>query len=169
MTKDEIKECRSMASVVEQYGFRPNRAGFIPCPFHKGDREPSMKIYKDSYYCFGCGAGGDIFDFVKKIDGCSFKDAFFLLGGNYDKPTYQSKLAIYRAQKARETRDNAERRIRQRVELNNMLIDIYRASVDRSEPLSDEWCESYNALQKQLLIYEEIHGKGGGGGDETFR
>lgn len=157
-----------MASVVEQYGFHPNRAGFIPCPFHKGDREPSMKIYKDSYYCFGCGAGGDIFDFVQQMDGCSFKDAFFLLGGNYDKPTYQSRLAIYRAQKAKETRENAERRIRQKVELNNMLIDIYRASIARSEPLSDEWCESYNSLQKQLILYEKIHGKGGAAGDETF-
>lgn len=169
MTADEIKKERSMQSVVEQYGFHPNRAGFIPCPFHEGDREPSMKIYKDSFYCFGCGASGDVFDFVQQMDNCSFKDAFFSLGGSYARLTYQSKLAIYRAQKAKETRRNAERRRRGKIELNNMLIDIYRASVARSEPLSDEWCESFSALQMQLMLYEEIHGQGGGGGDETFK
>ena len=54
MNKDEVKQSHNMRNVVESYGFRVNRAGFIPCPFHKGDREPSMKIYKDSYHCFGC-------------------------------------------------------------------------------------------------------------------
>lgn len=168
MTSEDIKKQRSMLSVIEGYGFHPNRAGFISCPFHSGDRQASMKIYKDSFYCFGCGASGDIFDFVQKMDDCSFKEAFFLLGGTYDGPSYASRLAIYRAQKARETREREERRRRQLVEHNNMLIDIYRASVARSEPLSDEWCGSYNALQYQLYMYEVIHGQGGGAGDETF-
>lgn len=168
MTTDEIKKACSMQSVVERFGFHPNRAGFITCPFHK-EKTASMKIYKDSFYCFSCGASGDIFSFIQMMNDCSFKDAFFSLGGSYGRPTYQSKLSLYRAQKARETREKKKRRIRQKVELNNMLIDIYRASVARSAPFSDEWCESYNALQKQLVLHEEIHGQGGGGGDETFK
>ena len=44
MTAEEIKQQYSMRDVVEMYGFHPNRAGFISCPFHSGDHSPSMKI-----------------------------------------------------------------------------------------------------------------------------
>ena len=81
MTKDEIKEQYSMRDIVEQYGFHPNRAGFISCPFHSGDRTPSMKIYKKDFHCHACGANGDIFDFVMWMDGLTFKEAFQSLGG----------------------------------------------------------------------------------------
>ena len=52
MDKDEIKQMYSMMDVIQRYGFHPNRAGFICCPFHTGDRTASMKIYPDSFYCF---------------------------------------------------------------------------------------------------------------------
>lgn len=84
MTSEEIKRTVSMEELVERYGLYPNRAGFIVCPFHKGDRNASLKIYKDSFYCFGCGAAGDVFDFVRKMDGMSFKEAFLFLGGEYE-------------------------------------------------------------------------------------
>ena len=64
MTKDEIKQTYSMADIVTRYGFRPDRNGFIHCPFHIGDKNASLKIYKDSFYCFGCGAGGDVITFI---------------------------------------------------------------------------------------------------------
>lgn len=44
MTKEEIKEQVSMRDVLIRYGLQTNRAGFIRCPFHLGDREASMKI-----------------------------------------------------------------------------------------------------------------------------
>jgi hypothetical protein len=49
---------------------------FIKCPFHK-ERSPSMHLYRNKegaqiYYCFGCGATGDIIDFVMKTEGCDF-------------------------------------------------------------------------------------------------
>ena len=40
----EIKNTYSMRDIVERYGFHPNRAGFISCPFHQGDRTPSLKV-----------------------------------------------------------------------------------------------------------------------------
>lgn len=80
MDKETIKQQNSMRDVLSRYGMIPNRAGFISCPFHSGDRTASMKIYKDSYYCFGCGATGDIFTFVQSMDNCDFKTAFQILG-----------------------------------------------------------------------------------------
>ena len=45
MTSEEIKATYSMRDILTKCGLpAPNRAGFCHCPFHKGDREPSMKF-----------------------------------------------------------------------------------------------------------------------------
>ena len=117
-----------------------------------------MKIYKDSYYCFGCGANGDIFTFVQKMDNLSFKEAFQALGGTYQKPSFSSDLAIYRANKRRETEKKKARKEREAAEQNIALITAFRHILQHSEPLSDTWCDAYNSLQKQLYIHGEITG-----------
>lgn len=154
MTREEIKQHYSMRDIVEQYGFRVNRAGFIHCPFHKGDRGASLKVYKDSFHCFGCGANGDIFSFIQLIAHVDFKTAFQSLGGTYEKPTFSSQLAIYRANKKKEERARTAEKLRKRKELNNMLIDVYRDFMQRSEPFSEVWCDCCNALQYQLYLHE---------------
>lgn len=157
MTSEEIKKKYSMRYIVESYGFHPNRAGFIHCPFHKGDRDASLKIYRDSFYCFGCGKNGDIFTFVQLIDHVDFKAAFESLGGTYGEDTFETKLAVYRMKKKHEERKKAEEKLKKRRELNNMLIDIYRDHMNRSNPLSHSWCDCYNALQYQLYIHEILN------------
>lgn len=159
MTREEIKSTYSMREIVEKYGLHPNRAGFVRCPFHKGDHDASMKIYKDSYYCFGCGANGDIFTFIQRMDNCDFKTAFYSLGGAYEKPTFQSKLSVYRLKKQEEQRKKEEIKLKRKNELNNMLIDIYRDWVKKSEPFSDVWCDCSNALTKQLYVHEVLNEK----------
>lgn len=155
MTRDEIKNSFSMSDIlIDRYGIQPDRRGFIPCPFHQGDREPSMKIYKDGFKCFACNEAGDIFDFVQKMDDLSFSEAFLSMGGTYEKPTYQSKLAIYKADKARKMRIKEQEKQQARKGLNNELISVYRACMERVEPLTDAWCDCYNALQYQLYLNE---------------
>ena len=132
MTREDIKQKYSMRDIVEQYGFKPNRAGFISCPFHTGYRSPSMKIYEKDFHCHACGANGDIFTFVQMIDHVDFKTAFQSLGGTYEKPTFGSKLAIYRAQQQKKMREIEAERLKRRRELNNVLIDIYRHYMNRS-------------------------------------
>lgn len=113
MTKEELKQRYSMKEIVEQYGFRPNRAGFIRCPFHTGDRDASLKIYEKDFHCFGCGANGDIFDFVQRMDGVSFREAFLSLGGTYrqEKPgSFSQRMARYRREKAKEQRKKEQHR-----------------------------------------------------------
>lgn len=157
MTKDEIKEKYSMRDIAEQYGLHPNRAGFISCPFHSGDRTPSLKIYKKDFHCHACGANGDIFDFVMRMDGLSFREAFQSLGGTYEKPSFSSEVAIYRARKQREMKEKQARREAEDRELNNLLISVYRRYMERSEPLSDAWCDCYNRLQKELYRHEILN------------
>ena len=63
---ETIKQLVPMRDLLEHYGFEISRAGFINCPFHTEDT-PSMKVYENSCYCFGCGAGGDAVSFTAKL------------------------------------------------------------------------------------------------------
>lgn len=51
---------------------------FINCLFHQ-EKTPSMKIYKDGYHCFGCGAHGDVIDLYMQVHGVDFKTAVKLM------------------------------------------------------------------------------------------
>lgn len=145
-----------MRDILSRYGMQPNRAGFMLCPFHK-EKTASMKIYQDSYYCFGCGAHGDVFDFVQAMDNLSFRKAFLDLGGTYEKETFRDRMARYHAQKEREMKRKQEEELRARRKLNNDLIDIYREWYQKSEPFSDVWTDCYNALQYQLYLHEMLN------------
>jgi len=150
-----------MRDVLEKCGVpQPNRADFIHCPFHKGDLDPSMKIYPKDFHCFGCGANGDVIDFVQRFYGMSFKDAFQYLGGTYEKPAFSSKLAIYRAEKAKEMRRKKARELQKHRELNYVLISVYRRYFRQSEPFTDVWCDCYNKLQYQLYIMDVLDKEG---------
>lgn len=157
MTREELKQQYSMRDIVGQYGFQTNKSGFIHCPFHSGDKGASMKIYAKDFHCFGCGANGDIFDFIMRMDNVDFKEAFQSLGGTYEKQSFSSKLTVYRAQKRAEMRVKEEKRTRNEMQLNNLLIGAYRWGVKHSPPLSDAWCENYNKLQYQIYLHEEIN------------
>ena len=129
MDREEIKQSRSMGDVVALYGLHPNRAGFICCPFHK-EKTASLKIYKDSFYCFGCGASGDIFKFVERMEGVSFKDAFLLLGGDYPDKSKESNFARrmkqYHFEKQREMRQKEQAALDVKKQENGKKLDLYR-------------------------------------------
>lgn len=158
MNSDEIKSTYSMRDILGRYGLQPNRSGFICCPFHK-EKTASMKIYQDSYYCFGCGAHGDIFDFVGKMENITFREAFFELGGTYEhkKETFGERMNRYHARKDREMQRKQEEDLREQRRLNNELIDTYRDCLILSVPLSDLWTECYNKLQYQLYLHEILN------------
>ncbi|MFT4007971.1 MAG: CHC2 zinc finger domain-containing protein [Lacrimispora sp.] len=154
---EEIKATYSMSDIVARYGFQPSRRGFIPCPFHPGDRQASLKIYERDFYCHACGAKGDVFSFVEQMENISFKEAFQVLGGTYEKPTFSSRVTIYQSQRRRNMLRKERGRLDRKKWLNCMLISIYRAYMDRSEPFSDIWCDCYNALQYQLYVQAELN------------
>ena len=78
----QIKERLSIEEVVSSY-IKLDKAGAnlkAKCPFHN-EKTPSFFISPDrgTYYCFGCGASGDIFTFVEEFEGLDFKGALKLL------------------------------------------------------------------------------------------
>ena len=85
MGADVFAEARERVSTEEAarlYGFALNRAGFICCPFH-GERSPSLKLWADHWYCFGCHEGGSVIDFVGKLFGISPLDAVRKLNADF--------------------------------------------------------------------------------------
>lgn len=77
-----IKERLSIIDVVSSY-IKVEKAGSnlkAKCPFHN-EKTPSFFISpaRSSYYCFGCGAKGDIFTFVEEFEGLDFKGALKVL------------------------------------------------------------------------------------------
>jgi DNA primase len=78
----KIKERLTIEEVVSSY-IKLDRAGSnlkARCPFHN-EKTPSFFISPDrgTYYCFGCGASGDIFTFVEEFEGLDFKGALKML------------------------------------------------------------------------------------------
>ena len=76
---EKIKERLSITDVVSSY-LKLEKAGAsfrAKCPFHN-EKTPSFFISPDrgTYYCFGCGAKGDIFTFVEEFEGLEFKHPF---------------------------------------------------------------------------------------------
>lgn len=67
---ESVKAAVPLRQAVKTYGLRVLRNGMTCCPFHK-DRHPSMKLNEDYFFCFGCGASGDVIDFTTRLFGLS--------------------------------------------------------------------------------------------------
>ena len=161
MTVDEIKQAYSMRDIVEQYGIKINRAGFCSCCFHSGDRTPSMKIYQKDFHCHACGANGDIFTFVQQMDGCSFKEAYLKLGGEYDKKSdWQRKKFQYQLQQKKEKeRKELERKKKWKREILRD-IPMQKLFIKCFPVFSDDWCEAVNQLEYDFYILDEMNREG---------
>lgn len=156
MNLEEVKESNPIRDIVTSYGYRINRAGFISCPFHSGDRTPSCKIYKDSFHCHACGADGDVIAFVEKMENCSFKDAFIKLGGTYDQKTERDRAA-FKVNLANKKRTKEKKIANLKKSILQMSFDMtkQRTIINSSEPFSDEWCKAVDAFEMDYIMMQQ--------------
>ena len=91
----QIKMAVSVKEAVEYYGLEVNRGSMVCCPFH-ADRTPSMKLNEDYFYCFGCGATGDVIDLAARLFDLSKYEAVQKLAADFgisgEKPSVLAKL-----------------------------------------------------------------------------
>lgn len=161
MDKETIKQQYSMRDVLARYGMVPNRAGFICCPFHK-EKSASCKIYDDSFYCFGCGTGGDVFDFVMQYESVPFSTAFIELGG-----TYISKKGKSRNQIRHEMRDIKSKKcnpaqVSNELEQVEKNILMYETALKTFPPDSEEWYMCQFNLEKEKSRHGLLSVESGG-------
>ena len=79
---EELKKRNGIVDVINSY-VPLKRAGSLYkacCPFHN-EKTPSFTVYErsESFYCFGCGAGGDVVSFIMKADNVDYATAIELL------------------------------------------------------------------------------------------
>lgn len=79
---EDIRQSSDIVDVISQYVSlkRSGRNFFGLCPFHN-EKSPSFSVSPDKqiFHCFGCGVGGNIFTFISKIEGISFREAVEVL------------------------------------------------------------------------------------------
>ena len=118
---ETVKQSVTTRQAAERYGIRVERNGMCCCPFHE-DRTPSMKLDR-RYYCFGCGATGDVIDFVSQLRGISSKEAAILLAQDFAIPYEDGVNKAGRPQK-----QNTDEQNFQHMEhyCFRLLLDYYR-------------------------------------------
>ena len=79
---ETIKAAVPMRQAAEHYGLKVNRNGMARCPFHN-DRHPSLKLNEEYFFCFGCGAKGDVIDFVARLFDLSSYEAVQKLAADF--------------------------------------------------------------------------------------
>ena len=81
----ELKRRNPLGDVVEASGVQLRGRGRVRqgvCPFHE-ETEGSFTVYGDSerWFCFGCGEGGDVLDFVRRVESLDLPEAIRRLNG----------------------------------------------------------------------------------------
>ena len=112
---ETVKQSVTVREAAQMYGGEANRNDMACCPFHN-DKHPSMKLNEEYFYCFGCGATGDVIDFTARLYNLAPREAAEKLaqdfGLAYDSQAPPRRRYIRQkteGQKFRENRDHAFR------------------------------------------------------------
>ena len=104
---ETVKAAVHPRMAAERYGLPIQQGSMVCCPFHN-DRTPSMKLNEDYFYCFGCGASGDVIDLAARLFGLSGYDAAKKLAADFgiteQKPSILAKLQRGKSQTEAERR-----------------------------------------------------------------
>ena len=164
----KIKERLSIEDVVSSY-IKLDQAGSnlkANCPFHN-EKTPSFFVSPDrgSYYCFGCGAKGDIFSFVEEFEGLDFKGALKILANKagvileqYNTEEESEKERLYRAM------EEATKFYSLNLNKNGKTLEYLKSRGVNDNSITDfrigfakdDWRELYNYLRSKNFTDLEI-------------
>jgi DNA primase len=157
----KIKERLSIEEVVSSY-IKLEKVGSnlkARCPFHN-EKTPSFFVSRDrgNYYCFGCGAKGDIFTFVEEFEGLDFRGSLKLLAEragvileNYNPKEESEKEKLYRAM------EEATKFFCGNLSKNSEVLNYLKSRGLEEKSIKDfkigfiknDWRELYSFLQKK--------------------
>ncbi len=170
---DEIRNSNDIVDIISQYVNlkKSGRNFFGLCPFHN-EKSPSFAVSPDKqiFHCFGCGAGGNVFHFISKIEGIGFRESMEMLANraNITLPSIDNeqdnklsylKSKVYEINKQtaqfyhenlyKPTAKVAQEYIKKRKLDNNTLKTFFIG-------YSGSFNELYQTLKKQGFTDEEI-------------
>lgn len=147
---EEVRQKNDIVDVISGY-VRLQKKGssyFGLCPFHN-EKSPSFSVSRDKqmYYCFGCGAGGNVFTFIMEYENYSFTEALSYLaeraGVTLPKEEYSKEAKIKADLKA------------QLLEINKLAAKYYYAQLKAPQGKT-----AYDYLKNRELSDETITGFG---------
>ena len=151
---EAVKQSVSTKEAAEFYGIKVSRTGMACCPFHD-DKNPSMKLNEEYFYCFGCGATGDVIDFTAKLFDLSPKEAAEKLAQDfgliYDSQAPPRRRYVRQKNEAQKFREDRQRCYR-------VLSDYYyllkKWEADRSPrtPEEEPHPRFVEAIQKKTYV-----------------
>ena len=167
---DAVKQSVTTRQAAEIYGVKVRRNNMASCPFHK-DKTPSMKVDK-RFHCFGCGADGDVIDFVSRLYGISSLEAAQKIASDFGI-SYDVKSAVTKPKKIICRKTDAQIYAEAEQRCFRVLSDYYHLlkkwEIDYAPSIDDEtWHPLFvEALQKKshleylldILVFGEIEEK----------
>ena len=128
--KDTLKQQADIVRVVGDYvrlkkAGAQNYAGL--CPFH-AEKTPSFSVHatRQFYHCFGCGASGDVFSFVQKVENISFPEAVRVIAQKMGVP--MPRITFSSPQEAREAHHRTAL-----LEIHDLACEFFQRYLRRPE------------------------------------
>ena len=151
---ETVKQSVTIREAAERYGIEVKRGGMACCPFHD-DKNPSMKLNEEYFYCFGCGATGDVIDLTARLYNLSPKEAAEKLAQDfgliYDSQAPPRRNYVRQKTEAQKFREDRQRCYR-------VLSDYYyllkKWEADRSPrtPEEEPHPRFVEAIQKKTYV-----------------
>ena len=164
---DEVRQSNDIVDVISQYVHlkRSGRNFFGLCPFHN-EKSPSFSVSPDKqiFHCFGCGAGGNVFTFLMKIEGITFVEAVQTLAerSNIQLPTIENSA------------DSAKEELKAKVlKVNEFAAEFYHQNLYKPEAKIAQEYVKKRKLSNEILksfkigfsgrfdeLYQALHKQG---------
>lgn len=146
---DEVRQTNDIVDIISQYVHlkRSGRNFFGLCPFHN-EKSPSFSVSPDKqiFHCFGCGAGGNVFTFLMKIEGISFIEAVQTLAerSNIALPTLQNSA------------DTAREELKAKVyKVNEFAANFYHENLYKPESkIAQEYIKKRKLTNETLKSFQ---------------
>ncbi len=159
---ETVKASVSVKQAAEHYGLRVSRSGMTCCLFHE-DRNPSMKLNKDYFYCFSCGTHGDVTDLTSRLFGLTAYKAALKLAADFGIDTGRPPPPSVAAELNK--RKDAQALLKQEQLCFSVLTDYlwllrdwkaHYAPQVPGEPISDLFVEACHRLEYVEYLLDEL-------------
>lgn len=158
---EQIKSSLNLIDVAKHYGIEVSRSGFTSCLFHS-EHTPSLKLYDDHFYCFGCGKSGDVIALIaQRLNVSQFESAKIIMN---DFNLSSEKLKVYATPQIQRSYSEWERqtiRILQQYRDYLKLLQQLHSPKTPDEPIHDLFVEAVHTLPRieyylDILTFEPL-------------